>query len=238
MRTDEYQRIYQNEDTHWWYRSLHALAREAMDRHGQPHPTVLDLGCGTGGFMQGLRSDMRGLGVDFHPEALRLARTRSSTPVCRASAESIPLADACVDVVVCLDVLYHSAVATPADAMREMARVLRPGGILVLNVPAYEYLRSGHDIVIHTARRFTRRDVAELLHGAALERLELTHWNTLLFPGAALVRLTRRNRTESDLRAIPAWANRMMAGLLGVERKMLNRLPLPFGLSIFAVARK
>ena len=238
MRIDEYRHIYDLEDTHWWYRNLHALVREHVARYAPAQPVLVDVGCGTGGFLHALSPEARGYGVDMHAEALRLAHTRPGVAVCRGTAQRLPFMDASVDVVVSLDVIYHAAVTDPGAAVAEMARVLKPDGLLVLNLPAYDWLRSGHDVAIHTARRFSRNHVRRLLEDAALLPIVLTHWNTLLFPSALAVRLLRRNQQESDLRAPAPWMNRTLHNLLALERTMLRRVPLPFGLSIFAVARK
>ncbi len=238
MRTDEYQRIYDLEDTYWWYRNLHTLAREYVAIASVAEPVLLDVGCGTGGFLHGLPPHVHGCGIDMHPEALRLARMRDGLAVSRGSANEIPIADASVDVVVSLDVICHTAVTDAGAAVVEMARVLKPGGLLVLNLPAYDWLRSGHDVAVHTIRRFTRAQVRELLRGADLEIATLTHWNTLLFPAAAAVRFLHRNRQDSDLTSPNPWMNRAFTNVLRVERSIVRRIPLPFGLSIFAVARK
>lgn len=238
MRIDEYQRIHSLEDTHWWYRSLHALARLHVARARIASPVLLDVGCGTGGFMSGLGSDLHRYGVDMHPEALRFARSRPGLSVCRATAERLPFPDARFDIVVSLDVICHAAVAAPGAAVAEMARVLKPDGLLVLNLPAYDWLRSGHDVAVHTARRFTRNQVRRMLEDAALQPVVLTHWNTLLFPAALAVRLLHRKRQESDLDAPAPWLNRGLHAVVGLERTLLRYVPLPFGLSILAAARK
>lgn len=237
MRLDEYTRIYELERSHWWYQTLHHIVFDAITRHAPPQPRVLDVGCGTGGLLSGLPPDARAVGCDLHPEALRLARSRSVRGV-RADAAALPFAAGSADVVVSLDVLYHAKVKVPQQAVEEMTRVLKPGGILILNVPAYENLRSSHDIAVHTARRFTRAEVRKLLLTTGLEPLVLTHWNTLLFPAIAAMRLSRKRHTDSDLRPPNPWLNQSVAALLGLERRWIRHMPLPFGLSIFAAARK
>lgn len=238
MRLDEYQRIHDLELTHWWYRTLHAIALDSIRRYAPTDATVLDAGCGAGGFLFRLGESCRRLGVDMHPEALRLTRERSRVPVCRARVEALPFPEDSVDVVVSLDVIYHAAVPNAADAIVEMARVLKPGGLFVLNVPAYEALRSGHDAAIHTARRFSRFEVWRLLETAGLEPMRVSHWNSALFPAAAVVRLWRRNRQDSDLQEPGVWSNWLFGKILDMERRLSSAIELPFGLSIFAVARK
>jgi SAM-dependent methyltransferase len=239
MRIDEYQRIYDLEDTYWWYRNLHALAHSYVAQRGaDQHLVLLDVGCGTGGFLHGLGPNVRGCGIDMHPEALRLARLRDGMAVCRGSANDVPIASTSVDVVVSLDVICHTAVTDAGAAVAEMARVLKPGGVLVLNLPAYNWLRSGHDVAVHTIRRFTRSHVRRLITDAGLEPERITHWNTLLFPAAAAVRFLHRNRQDSDLNPPNPIMNRLLTQVLRVERAMVRRMPLPFGLSVFAVARK
>jgi SAM-dependent methyltransferase len=165
----------------------------------------------------------------------------------RGSVSALPFRDASFDVVVSLDVLYHRAVADDLAAARELGRMLRPGGILLLNLPAYDSLRSAHDRVIHTARRYTRARVAKLLAAAGLEPLRVRHWNTFLFPLAAAVRLWGRLRAtvagrtppeESDLHPVSPWLNEALRRVVGWELALRDRWDPPYGLSIVAVGRK
>ena len=132
-------------------------------------------------------------------------------------------------------------VADPAQALREACRILKPGGVLLLNLPAYEWLHSAHDEAVHTARRFTRKSVRQLVAQTPLELRWMSHWNSLLFPALILIRLLRKARPQrgSDLDTpLDGPLNTVLKTLLAMEQNLLLRQPLPFGLSIFAVLQR
>ncbi len=185
-------------------------------------------------------ADCECVGVDVSPLALAHARNRVDCPLCLGSVERLPFASNTFDLALSLDVLYHAAVADDVAALRELARVVRPGGAVIINAPAYEALRSSHDRAIHTGRRYTRRELRRKVERAGLAAARCTYWNTLLFAPIALVRLWRRRqaRSDSDLRPTPALANAGLQLLLSVERALLRWMDAPFGLSILCVAEK
>lgn len=240
MNRDEYARMYAVEDAHWWYRGLRALVWQAWNgASDKPQGLLLDIGCGTGGTLAG--APMRGVGIDISNEALRFSQERGQRLLARANAATLPLADSSFAGAVMLDVLYHRAVGDPVAVLREARRVLKPGGVLIVNVPAYNWLQSSHDVAIHTARRFTRSELRACAKAADLTTERISYWNTILFPAAAAVRLSRKSahRTVSDLADYrPNLATRISDYVLALEREILKRLDLPFGLSILAVLRR
>ena len=227
------------EDRHWWYRSLRENVWDAWA--GLPHQDLplLDIGCGTGGMLSG--APCRAIGIDLSGEALRFCRGRGRRLLTRGDAASLPFRDESFSGALMLDVLYHRAVSDPPGVLREARRVIAPGGYVIVNVPAYEWLRSSHDDAIHTARRFTRPELASMLTSAGFGIVRLTYWNTLMFPVAAAVRLARRHgrRGLSDLADSNDGPAAQVAGFaLAVERALMRYVNLPFGLSVFAVAQK
>jgi SAM-dependent methyltransferase len=178
--------------------------------------------------------------LDSSPQALERCRARGCRLLARASVNDIGLRSGSFDVVTSHDVLYFEGV-DDQRAMAEFARVLAAGGVLVLNLPAFEFLRGAHDEFVSTRRRYTRGDVARLVCGAGLEVVRTTYWNAALFPAVAVVRRLRKTRTqtpESDLRPIPAALNRVLYALLRLEAAWLRYGPLPFGTSVLCIARK
>ncbi|MEK7794580.1 MAG: class I SAM-dependent methyltransferase, partial [Candidatus Hydrogenedentota bacterium] len=183
--------------------------------------------------------EFRVTGIDFAAEAIAESERRDLSRLARASCAALPFRDESFDTAIMMDVLYHKGVPDKVGALREARRVLKPGGSLYLNVPAYEWLRSSHDRAIHTDQRFTRGEIVRLLREAGLSPTFTTYWNTLLFPAAAAVRLMRKGRAggESDLGG-DGGESRICAGMLWIERRLIRVAPMPFGLSVFGVARR
>lgn len=238
----EYETMYQVEDRHWWYESLHTLLDTSLRRYAPEGPLrLLDIGCGTGASLQRMERHGEAFGLDIAPPALACCRRRWLHRLCQASALNLPYADNTFDAAALLDVLYHRQVSDPRVPLQEARRVLRPGGLLLVNVPAYQWLYSSHDEAVHTARRFTRGELRGLFRDTGLETIYASYWNTLLFPPIAAVRLVRRLRPPqgSDLEgAGDGRINEVLKMVLAVERALMGVMPLPFGLSVFAVARK
>jgi SAM-dependent methyltransferase len=243
MDPAEYAVMRAAEDGHWWYRGLREVVRLHWERHvTAPRPRLLDVGCGTGANLAALADRSEPVGIDFSPLAVAACRGRGlpATTVA-ASADRLPFGDAAFDVVLSCDVLGHRSLPDPLVPLREMARVLRPGGLVMLNLAAYRWLLSRHDEAYGQDKRYTRAEVRRLLAGAGFEVVACTHWNSLLFPAAAAARLWRRGgrgREGSDLAvASAASAGGALDAVLAVERRLLRLASLPVGLSVFAVGR-
>lgn len=243
MERDEYTRIFELAAEHWWYEGLLHLVRSQVEllTNGD-RLQILDAGCGTGWLLRGLRP-ARAFGVDASALALGYARHHSSR-LARARVGEIPFRDASFNVVVCLDVLYHLEVTDDRRALAEIRRVLRPGGSLLLNLPAFEGLRSRHDAAVHTRHRYRRAEVKAMLTDAGFSIGTLTYWNFVLFPLAAAMRLAgrlsdSRSAPRSDLTALRPTLNRILRALLRAENRwLLAGHRLPWGLSVFAVAQR
>ena len=236
MESPEYALMDTAEESLWWYRALHLRLLSALKGVEGP---VLDAGCGTGGFLARLRAvrpDLSATGVDFSPEAARRAAQKSLAPVACASVEALPFADATFGAAVSADVLCHRSLS-PVRALGELARVLRPGGRLVLNLPAYEWLKSAHDRRVQTARRTTAGELKRQLQDAGFVQVQTGYWNGLLLPAVALRRkvLARGADAASDVQPAPALLDALLFAATEAER----RLPfsLPAGSSVMAVAR-
>lgn len=242
MNPAEYEVMFRVEDGHWWYRGLRGMLRMAWDEFAPAGGAdLLDVGCGTGANLAEFHGRATSTGLDHSLLALKRAEVRGLSRLINGDAVSLPFRDASFDVIFHLDVLCHRDVRDRAGALAEVRRVLRPGGHVFINVPAYDWLRSSHDEAVHTALRFTRRRLKELLERANLTPMWMTYWNSLLFPIAVGVRLwrTRDVSRGSDLQETPGALQGMAcSAALRVERAVLRITPLPFGLSVFAVARK
>lgn len=240
MQESEYRKLAAVEDEMWYFAALHALIERALREALPGEATILDAGCGTGGLIRREAAKWPGwgwTGVDVDPLACSLARERTGARIVEAPLERLPFGDATFDAVTCADVIYH--LEDDLAALRELQRVLKPGGRLVLNVPAHAWLWSYHDEAVGGRRRYEMRGVRELLRQAGLQERRITHWNSVLFPAiVARRKLFPAPESGSDVHEVGGVMNAVGGLATGLERVWLKAAILPFGSSIFAVARK
>ncbi len=235
MERDEYERLATVEDRMWWTRALHRNLRTAASFATMPDGRLLDAGCGTGGFLAALTHGASA-GLDRDGFACRLAQGKARRPVAQGSVDDLPFRDAAFDVIVSADVLCHRGVGVER-ALGEMYRCLKPGGALIINLPAYLWLYSAHDRAVDNARRFRRREVMELLAAAGFGRIRATYWNTLLFPLMVAPRLLPGGGSVAALLTTPL--QRLFDATATIESVLLRSgLRLPFGGSILAVGTR
>ncbi len=234
MEAGEYAAMDAAEDRMWWYRALHERLIAALR---PARGCVLDAGCGTGGLLARLgaeRPELARFGVEWDGAAASRAAAKSGASVVRGSVNALPWGDSAFDAVVSADVLCHRAV-DPPQALAELHRVLRPGGMLVLNLPAYAWLMSAHDAEVHNARRFAASEVRRMLAAHGFAQARLRYWNGLLLPVLAARRKWRdRGGTGSDVAVLPPFLDACLYGVTRLERG----IKLPAGSSILAVARR
>lgn len=242
MNRDEYLKMAAVEDSMWHFRSLHRhVCRELLRALGRSRSRILDAGCGTGGLIRRLKAEVPAwewTGLDAQPLACQLARERSSESFVEGSVEALPFADGEFDAVVSADVLPN--VQNDEAAIRESFRVLRPGGVLIVNVPAYPWLWSYHDVATHTLRRYQPSELVEKIRAAGFGEAAATHWNALALPLIAFRRkVLPAPRDGSDVKEYPLVIDRILGALLAVEHGWINLGGAwPFGSSILARARK
>lgn len=251
MEPEEYAVMSRAELDHWWYQGLRDLLARCL-RHAElappPSPKVLDAGCGTGEnlrFLQALLAPSYLGGFDRSEQALAFAREKAPGADVYAGDLCDPVLHADeLDLLVSLDVLYIPGAERALDGLRRLVSRLRPGGLFVLNLPAFAWLYSEHDVAIHTRERYTARQVRALLEtlGLAVERL--SYRLCFLFPAVVLWRLRRPaprdGAARSDLHARPpAAVNRALLEVVKAENRLIARgARLPFGSSVFAIGRK
>jgi SAM-dependent methyltransferase len=231
-----------HDERHWWYRGRRRILRTQLDRLP---PTagraLLDVGCGSGRTLDELAGYGIATGVDLSEDAIRCARERGHANVLRAAAEKLPFTDATFDVVTCLDVLEHTFDDRPA--LRELRRVTRPGGQLILTVPAYPALWSRHDERNLHRRRYTVAALRDAATAGGWDVVRHSHFNALLLLPAATVRLAERVRpprsARSDLERTPPTLDRVLELPFVLESALLRAgARLPFGLSLLMVLRR
>jgi SAM-dependent methyltransferase len=239
----EYEVMYQVEDTHWWYRGMERITCGLLDQaigRGR-NLRVLDAGCGTGAVMSYLAPYGTVTGFDFSPHALCFSRQRGHTRLAQASVMAAPFATATFDLIVSFDVISEAA-RDDARPLREFARLLKPGGHLLLRLPAYSWLRGRHDEAVATIHRYTRLEIKHHLQDAGLIVQHTSYANTILFPLAVAKRwserFTTRSQHGSDLTLDPGPLNSVLRTLLSAEAPLVRSIGLPFGLTVIALAQK
>jgi len=248
MERDQYDLMYAQEERHWWYVGMRRISAALLDRY-PPRVTrgpscqarILDAGCGSGGMTRFLSKYGAVTGVDLAPPALELAKKRGLPRLARSTVGTLPFRDGSFDVVTSFDVLYHLNVDDDRAALAEIHRVTRPGGVALIRLPAFDWIRGAHDEVVHTRHRYTRDELAGKLQDAGFRLEHATYANFTLFPFAPAKRyLEHRNGTReaTDLWRPPGLINRLLADLLSLEALPARGVGLPWGLSVFAVGRR
>ncbi|MFL5862627.1 MAG: class I SAM-dependent methyltransferase [Solirubrobacteraceae bacterium] len=231
------------DEHHWWYRGRRRVIRAELDRLPLPaRARVLDAGCGSGRTLQELVDYGEVSGIELNADAAAIARARGLGEVREGRLEELPWDDATFDLVTCLDVIEH--VPDDAAALAEIRRVCRPGGWLLVTVPAYQALWSRHDEANHHYRRYSRSSLRAAARAGGWQVQRLTSFNSLLLAPAAAVRLAQRrvgtrNGYTNDLELGPAWLNDVLERPLALEARWLAQgRTLPAGLSLLAVLQR
>ncbi len=244
MNLEEYEVMYQVEDHHWWYLGMEQITCRVLEHYLPCHAAplkILDAGCGTGAVMKYLCRYGMVTGFDFSAEALRFSQQRGHTRLTQASVLEIPFASNLFDLIVSFDVICEMGV-DDEQALHEFTRILKPAGLVMLRLPAYDWLRGKHDVATHIAHRYTRGEIKAKLLRAGLTPLRLSYANMFLFPVAVAKRLSERlfspQQTGSDLTLDPGFTNGIFRSVLSAEAPLISQVGLPFGLTVVALARK
>lgn len=246
MNPAEYETMHQVESVHWWYHGLRSmLGRALLESPLGNAPVILDVGCGTGANLRFMRERLpqgRFIALDVSPHALRHIELADNVTVFTGDANALPLSDSSVNLIVACDLLGQAGVNVPVT-LRQFHRVLKPGGLLLVNAPAFNWLRGEHDRAVHVVKRFTPGELPAVLHQVGFHEVQERFWNFLaLAPMVARRVLTRRralnSSPRSDLTLTLGWLNPLLSRWLALETKLSWVLRLPSGSSLFVVARK
>jgi SAM-dependent methyltransferase len=248
MRTEFYDEYVEVEDSHWWFRGRNVILPDLLRRYLRPPIRILDVGSGGGMVASSLLEFGSVTVCDVDPRCDAAVQRRGGLIFRYGRAEALPFDDESFDLVTAFDVIEH--IDDDQLALQEFVRVLRPGGGVAIAVPAYQWMWGRQDEISGHYRRYNQKFLRERIEGAGLRIQRLTAFNTLLFPPAAAIRLFRgRARSEavaqqddgikSDFSMTPPGPlNNLLATVFAAERMPLRMIDLPFGISLFAFARK
>lgn len=248
MEQRYYETYYQHETRHWWFRWRFALIHDVITQITgmPPRPRMLDAGCGTGQMLKVLQRHGDAVGLDLSPEAIAFAASRDAKNLVLGSVTKPPFSPGSFDIALALDVIEH--VDDDQTILKGLRELIRPGGALILTVPAYESLWSDHDKINHHRRRYRTGQLQACVEGAGFEIDRITYCNTLLFPPVYLIRRAQSfkrhffpkpdDEISSDLHSYPGIVNSALYRLMLFENRLLRRWDMPAGVSILAVARR
>ena len=253
MRQDLYYDLYVKEQDYWWHVGKRAIVYSLLNRYlprnkSKQERRALDLGCGTGLNLDHLSDYAQPVGTDFSEEALHFCLERGHNLLCKADAAELPFPDKQFDIITALDVIEH--LDDDLDALTELRRVLRPGGLLIISVPAYPALWTYWDDILGHRRRYTTGAMREVVSRSGLRVRKVSYSNAIILPPVVLVRILKSMRQkaaearseskdpETDFMPVPGFVNKLLIVYYRMEARLLKRYRLPFGLSVVCVAQR
>src|SRR5215211_6829194 len=245
-----YASYYRHEDHHWWFRWRFELITQLVgDLKSDPEFRILDAGCGTGQMLKHLEELGEAIGIDTSAQATAFAQSRGVKSLVRGSITAVPFPEATFDCVVALDVIEH--VDDDLGILKALHDVIKPGGRLIVTVPAYEILWSEHDDINHHKRRYTAPQLRQIIEHAGFTIDRVTYCNSVFLAPIFAIRkfknLMRKVRNSngkhaqglnSDLGDYPGFMNEAAFQIMRAENVLMRHVDLPFGVSILAVAER
>jgi len=228
----EYHEMAKLQNSFWWHKGSEKIFNSVLK--GKRFKSVLNAGSGTGRLSGKFGPTTN---MDMHEKALEYCE-KAGLKTKRGNLNKIPFKEE-FSLVLATDVLYHKGVNIPR-ALRELNRVLKPGGTILVNDPAFEFLTSSHDVAMQTQKRFTRPELVKEIENAGFKIKKATYWNFFLFPLIALMRLLKRGSSgkESDIKEINPLINSILYFILVIESKLIRFVNFPFGVSVCVLAEK
>lgn len=238
-----YQSNYELENNYWWFTARAQIIRAMMQRYCtglKPGDTVVDVGCGTGGFLASIADLYTAVGLDVSDTAIAYCRRRGIKQLYKTTLEDFSPQGLNIKALLMLDVIEH--IDDDGSVVARAYDLLPPGGYLIASVPAYQWLWSTHDDLHMHKRRYTRKRFEDLLTGRGFSIVKSTYFNTFLFPAAVAKRLLEKNKKYESAHdvvdRVSPGMNSLLRTVFAMESPLLTRMNLPFGLSVFAIARK
>jgi SAM-dependent methyltransferase len=233
-----YQQMAELDDRHWWYRARRDIIADLIRREARPpaDAAVLEIGCGTGHNLSMLSGFGHVDGLELDDEAAALSEKRLGRTVLRSPLPELVGVRKKYDLIGAFDVIEH--IDDDHAALAAIVTKLKPGGIFIMTVPAHPWMWTAHDVANHHKRRYSKRALRALIDGSPMRLRKVGYFNSLLFPLAVAERTLSklRGKDDGDVSLPPAPLNKALEGIFAAERYLVGRLPLPPGLSLFAVA--
>lgn len=241
MKSEHHTIIQEHENDHWWYRVRRELVHDVVQSYfpDRKDLQIADIGCGEGALAKEMEQYGRCIGVDPSEQALDFCRERGIRELVLGSADRTGLPDATFDMVTCLDVLEH--LPEEEGAINEVRRILKPGGIGVIFVPAFMFLWGATDISSNHYRRYRLPEIVKKFETAQFKIIKKSYFNTLLFLPIALLRVSVRLlsvQTKSEVGMGNNFTNEIFYKIFSLERHLLRNADLPFGVSAMVIVRK
>jgi SAM-dependent methyltransferase len=242
MNLDFEEKYHQLEQTHWWFKKRRELVVSWVRKH-RKDSAILDIGCSSGALLTDLNevgyNNVSGIDVSETAVALAQQNGHDKASVMDGASTTFPAAQ--FDILVASDCLEH--IENDETALADWMRILKPGGTLILFVPAYQFLWSAHDEVNHHFRRYTGKLLRTRVRNAGFTIARKGFWNFFLFPAISAVRLAQRMLPKSkkpvdDLKQPGPFTNKVLSAVIQVENSLLQGMNLPVGISTYVVAKK
>tara|TARA_B100000315_G_scaffold122406_1_gene112271 strand:- start:609 stop:1346 length:738 start_codon:yes stop_codon:yes gene_type:complete len=244
METQEYKKMYDLEESHWWFLNKRKLIFSFLKKYYPKKDIgrrILDVGCGTGIILNEFDKYGKAYGIDLSQHALKFCKLRGLKNVTKGSVLDIPFRSDYFDIVGCFDVLYHKDVSDDEKALKELARVCKKGGRIFITDSACKFLLGRHDIASHARTRYSAKEIRQKLKSAGFKIERLTYYNFFLFPFVFLKRklsILFNAKESTDLKKENPVVDVLLELIMSVERTLLKLTNFPFGVSLFCVARK
>lgn len=241
MQKREYKNIFENEQIHFYYVACHRIILSILKKYlpKKDGLKILDSGCGTGLLTKKLEQLGKVYAIDISDEAIRFAKKRGIN-VKKASVLKTGFSKNYFDAIVSIDVLSHKFVEDDQKAIEELYRILAPGGLLILKVPAFEILRGPHDEEVYTKKRYTKRDFKKLLANSKFKKLSISYIGSFLFPILFIKNIFYQQANESRSSISQVWSplNRLLIFTFKLEAYLTKFISIPFGISLLVVLKK